>query len=184
MTGKGPATVAHPVPRGKGRLNCHLILSSSKVHKPSFGAHAPHFFFLEQNMIIPVILAGGSGTRLWPLSRKLYPKQLLPLIDDRTLVQNTLLRLQGLDEVAPPIIICNEEHRFIIAEQMRALGVSPAAIILEPVGRNTAPAVAISALKALEQTDLPGSFLRPLVFEPTSGKWAGKACVGFHLHVI
>jgi len=101
-------------------------------------------------MIIPVILAGGSGTRLWPLSRKLYPKQLLPLIDDRTLVQNTLLRLQGLDEVARPIIICNEEHRFIIAEQMRALGVSPAAIILEPVGRNTAPAVAIAAMKALE----------------------------------
>jgi len=100
-------------------------------------------------MIIPVILAGGSGTRLWPLSRKLYPKQLLPLIDDRTLVQNTLLRLQGLDEVAAPIIICNEEHRFIIAEQIRALGVSPAAIILEPVGRNTAPAVAIAAQQAL-----------------------------------
>jgi mannose-1-phosphate guanylyltransferase/mannose-1-phosphate guanylyltransferase/mannose-6-phosphate isomerase len=100
-------------------------------------------------MIIPVILAGGSGTRLWPLSRKLYPKQLLPLIDDRTLVQNTLLRLQGLDEVADPIIICNEEHRFIIAEQMRAMGVSPDAIILEPVGRNTAPAVAIAALQAL-----------------------------------
>jgi len=104
--------------------------------------------FLEQNMIIPVILAGGSGTRLWPLSRKLYPKQLLPLIDDRTLVQNTLLRLQGLDEVADPIIICNEEHRFIIAEQMRAMDVSPASIVLEPVGRNTAPAVAVAALLA------------------------------------
>ena len=100
-------------------------------------------------MIIPVILAGGSGTRLWPLSRKLYPKQLLPLVDDRTLVQNTLLRLQGLDGIADPIIICNEEHRFIIAEQMRAMGVSPSAIILEPVGRNTAPAVTIAALQAL-----------------------------------
>jgi len=100
-------------------------------------------------MIIPVILAGGSGTRLWPLSRKLYPKQLLPLVDAHTLVQNTLARLQGLDDVAEPIIICNEEHRFIIAEQMRAMGVSPAAIILEPVGRNTAPAVAIAALQAL-----------------------------------
>ncbi len=99
-------------------------------------------------MIIPVILAGGSGTRLWPLSRKLYPKQLLPLVDDRTLVQNTILRLQGLDEIADPIIICNEEHRFIIAEQMRAMGVSPAAIVLEPVGRNTAPAVAVAALLA------------------------------------
>lgn len=99
-------------------------------------------------MIIPVILAGGSGTRLWPLSRKLYPKQLLPLVDDRTLVQNTILRLQGLGEIGDPIIICNEEHRFIIAEQMRAMGVSPAAIILEPVGRNTAPAVAVAALQA------------------------------------
>jgi len=100
-------------------------------------------------MIIPVILAGGSGTRLWPLSRKLYPKQLLPLLDDNTLVQNTLLRLQGMDEISDPVIICNEEHRFIIAEQMRSMGVTPAAIILEPVGRNTAPAVAVAALRVL-----------------------------------
>jgi mannose-1-phosphate guanylyltransferase/mannose-1-phosphate guanylyltransferase/mannose-6-phosphate isomerase len=100
-------------------------------------------------MIVPVILAGGSGTRLWPLSRKLYPKQLLPLLDSNTLVQNTLGRLQGLGDVAEPVVICNEEHRFIIAEQMRAMGVSPAAIILEPVGRNTAPAVAIAALRVL-----------------------------------
>jgi len=113
--------------------------------------------FLEQNMIIPVILAGGSGTRLWPLSRKLYPKQLLPLVDDRTLVQNTLLRLHGIDDVADPIIICNEEHRFIIAEQMRAMDVSPAAIVLEPVGRNTAPAVAVAAL--LAQTKDPDAVL-------------------------
>ena len=100
-------------------------------------------------MIVPVILAGGSGTRLWPLSRKLYPKQLLPLLDKNTLVQNTLLRLQGLEGVADPVIICNEEHRFIIAEQLRAKGVTPAAIILEPVGRNTAPAVAVAALQVL-----------------------------------
>lgn len=100
-------------------------------------------------MIIPVILAGGSGTRLWPLSRKLYPKQLLPLLDRNTLVQNTLARLQGLDAMAEPVIICNEEHRFIIAEQMRAMGVNPSAIILEPVGRNTAPAVAVAALSVL-----------------------------------
>ena len=102
-------------------------------------------------MIIPVILAGGSGTRLWPLSRKLYPKQLLPLIDDNTLVQNTLLRLQGMEEIAEPVIICNEDHRFIIAEQMRSMGVKPAAIILEPVGRNTAPAVAVAALRILAE---------------------------------
>lgn len=99
-------------------------------------------------MIIPVILAGGSGTRLWPLSRKLYPKQLLPLVDERTLVQNTIERLQGLEGLAEPIVICNEEHRFIIAEQMRAMGVTPAAIVLEPVGRNTAPAVAVAAMLA------------------------------------
>lgn len=100
-------------------------------------------------MLIPVILAGGSGTRLWPLSRKLYPKQLLPLVDSGTLVQNTLSRLQGLGDLADPVVICNEEHRFIIAEQMRAMGVTPAAIILEPVGRNTAPAVAVAALHVL-----------------------------------
>lgn len=99
-------------------------------------------------MIVPVILAGGSGTRLWPLSRKLYPKQLLPLVDERTLVQNTIERLQGLDGIAEPIVICNEDHRFIIAEQMRAMGVSPAAIVLEPAGRNTAPAVAVAAMLA------------------------------------
>ncbi|WP_028576176.1 mannose-1-phosphate guanylyltransferase/mannose-6-phosphate isomerase [Desulfomicrobium escambiense] len=102
-------------------------------------------------MIIPVILAGGSGTRLWPLSRKLYPKQLLALVDSSTLVQNTLSRLHGLNDLADPLIICNEDHRFIIAEQMRAMGVTPDAIILEPVGRNTAPAVAVAALRALEK---------------------------------
>jgi mannose-1-phosphate guanylyltransferase/mannose-1-phosphate guanylyltransferase/mannose-6-phosphate isomerase len=108
-------------------------------------------------MIIPVILAGGSGTRLWPLSRKLYPKQLLALADSGTLVQNTLARLQGLDGLGAPLVICNEEHRFIVAEQMRAMGATPAAIILEPAGRNTAPAVAVAALRALE-TD-PGAVL-------------------------
>ena len=85
-------------------------------------------------MITPVILAGGSGTRLWPLSRKLYPKQLLALADSGTLVQNTLARLQGLDGLGAPLVICNEEHRFIVAEQMRAMGATPAAIILEPIG--------------------------------------------------
>ncbi len=100
-------------------------------------------------MIIPVILAGGTGTRLWPLSRKLYPKQLIPLVDDFTLVQNTVRRVEGIAGVAAPLIICNEEHRFMVAEQMRAIGTSPQAIILEPVGKNTAPAVAIAALIAL-----------------------------------
>ena len=100
-------------------------------------------------MIIPVILAGGSGTRLWPLSRELYPKQLLPLVDNRTMLQNTLLRLSGLVGTAGPIVICNEEHRFLVAEQLREIGIKSASIILEPVGRNTAPAVAVAALSTV-----------------------------------
>lgn len=99
-------------------------------------------------MITPVILAGGSGTRLWPLSRKLYPKQFMQLVDDHTLLQNTLLRLGALAEIQPPIILCNEAHRFIVAEQLRQIDITPAAIVLEPVGRNTAPALAVAALMA------------------------------------
>ena len=95
-------------------------------------------------MIIPVILAGGSGTRLWPLSHKLHPKQVLALLGDRTLVQETVLRLRGLDAAAP-MVICNDEHRFIVAEQLRDLDERPVALILEPVARNTAPAVAVTA---------------------------------------
>jgi mannose-1-phosphate guanylyltransferase/mannose-6-phosphate isomerase len=97
-------------------------------------------------MITPVILAGGSGTRLWPLSRKLYPKQFMRLVGDNTLFQNTLLRLSDLDTIAPPIIVCNEEHRFIVAEQLREIEMETEAIVLEPVGRNTAPALAVAAL--------------------------------------
>ncbi len=100
----------------------------------------------------PVILSGGSGTRLWPLSRKLYPKQFLPLHSDNTLFQETLLRLEPLDLQAP-IVICNEEHRFIAAENMRGIGVKPNRIFLEPVGRNTAPAIAVAALEALRQDE-------------------------------
>jgi mannose-1-phosphate guanylyltransferase/mannose-6-phosphate isomerase len=99
-------------------------------------------------MIYPVILAGGSGTRLWPLSREHYPKQLLSLTDSHTMLQNTVLRLRDFEDINPPIIICNENHRFMIAEQFREIGIKPASIILEPVGRNTAPAVAVAALKA------------------------------------
>lgn len=101
-------------------------------------------------MIIPVILSGGSGTRLWPLSRAMRPKQLLSLVSDATMIQDTVSRLNGIRFLAPPIIVCNEEHRFMIAEQMREINIEPSAIILEPFGRNTAPAVAISALKATE----------------------------------
>lgn len=101
-------------------------------------------------MITPVILAGGSGTRLWPLSRRLYPKQFMRLVDRHTLLQSTLLRLASLNGANSPIILCNEEHRFIVAEQLREINVQPASIVLEPMGRNTAPAMAVAALMARE----------------------------------
>ncbi len=94
----------------------------------------------------PVILSGGSGTRLWPLSRGAYPKQFLPLTSDNTMLQETLLRLNGINGMGSPLVICNEEHRFMVAEQLREIETNPQAIILEPMGRNTAPAVALAAL--------------------------------------
>lgn len=100
-------------------------------------------------MIRPVILCGGSGTRLWPLSRELYPKQLFPLLGEKTMLQETVARLEGLEEAAEPLLLCNENHRFMIAEQLRAMGVTPEAIVLEPASRNTAPALAVAALHAV-----------------------------------
>jgi len=97
----------------------------------------------------PVILSGGSGTRLWPLSREFYPKQLLRLVGNQTMLQQTIARLGGLAEVSDPIVVCNEEHRFLVAEQLRELGVRSAEIILEPVGRNTAPALTLAAIAAM-----------------------------------
>jgi mannose-1-phosphate guanylyltransferase/mannose-6-phosphate isomerase len=102
-------------------------------------------------MLIPVILSGGSGTRLWPLSRELYPKQLLPLVGERTMLQETATRLEGLAGLAAPVVVCNESHRFMVAEQLREAGAEAQSIVLEPVGRNTAPAVAVAALVALEK---------------------------------
>jgi len=100
--------------------------------------------------LVPVILCGGTGTRLWPLSRASYPKQYWALAGsgEETLLQQTQQRLEGIPDLQPPLLICNEDHRFIVAEQMRQIGVEPAAILLEPMGRNTAPAVAIAALQA------------------------------------
>jgi mannose-1-phosphate guanylyltransferase / mannose-6-phosphate isomerase len=102
-------------------------------------------------MIHPVILSGGSGTRLWPMSRTLYPKQLLSLLGHESLLQQTVRRVADPQRFAPPLIVANEEHRFIIAEQLREIGVAPQAMLLEPVGRNTAPAACVAALSLAER---------------------------------
>jgi mannose-1-phosphate guanylyltransferase len=102
-------------------------------------------------MILPVIMAGGTGSRLWPLSRELYPKQFLNVTGEQTMLQQTVARLSDFEHSAP-VLICNEEHRFIAAEQMRLGGFEHAGIILEPVGRNTAPAIALAALQALNNS--------------------------------
>ena len=101
-------------------------------------------------MLIPVVLSGGSGSRLWPLSRTLLPKQFLPLVSERTMLQDTIARLDGLPDVAAPIVVCSNEHRFLAADQMQHIGIKPLAHILEPAGRNTAPAVAVAAMAAME----------------------------------
>lgn len=108
-------------------------------------------------MITPIIMAGGSGSRLWPLSRKLMPKQFLKISSDKTMIQETVLRLKGLD-VSNPLCICNEDHRFIVAEQLQEIDALDK-IILEPVGRNTA--VALAALSILQQGN----------FTSEEGKW-------------
>src|ERR1043166_489340 len=98
---------------------------------------ATHHCYDAQPMITPVILSGGSGTRLWPLSRELCPKQLLPLVGQRTLLQDTVLRSRSLaQQIAPPIGVCSEAHRFLVAEQLREIGVRPQTTVLEPKGRN------------------------------------------------
>ena len=107
--------------------------------------------------LIPVLLAGGSGSRLWPLSRSLYPKQFLPLASSQSMLQETVSRLEPLIGLQPPITVCNEEHRFLVAEQLRETGHEGGPILLEPEGRNTAPAIALAALQA-EQSS-PGSLL-------------------------
>jgi mannose-1-phosphate guanylyltransferase len=103
-------------------------------------------------MILPVIMAGGSGSRLWPLSRQTFPKQYLTLHGEHSMLQSTALRLVGIEH-QPPMVICNEEHRFSVAEQFRVNDIANSGIILEPVGRNTAPAIALAAFKALQDSN-------------------------------
>src|SRR5260370_40195119 len=103
----------------------------------------------------PVIPSGGSGSRLWPMSRRLLPKQFLPLVSERTLLQDTALRLQGVEGACAPIVVSNDEHRFLVAEQMREIGVKSELQILQPVGRNTAPAVAGVALQVQSRSRAP-----------------------------
>lgn len=112
------------------------------------------------NAIVPVVLCGGSGTRLWPLSRTIHPKQLLPLVNDKTMLQNTLLRVGTLD-YSHPLVICNQEYRFIVAEQLREAGFLKSDIFLEPEGRNTAPAVTVAALHLSTQDQDPILLVMP-----------------------
>ena len=99
--------------------------------------------------ILPVIMCGGSGTRLWPLSRAQFPKQFIPLVNDASMLQDTLARLPIKHQA--PVFICNEDHRFLVAEQVKQVDCHEATILLEPEGRNTAPAVALAALSALSE---------------------------------
>ena len=96
--------------------------------------------------MIPVILSGGNGSRLWPLSRQAYPKQFLPLVGEQSMLQETLCRLP-VDDAESPVVVANDEHRFIVKEQLEAIGRQPLSILLEPFGRNTAPAVAMAAIE-------------------------------------
>lgn len=104
-------------------------------------------------MILPIIMAGGTGSRLWPLSRSLYPKQFLNIVGENTMIQDTVHRLTNMD-ISNPMVICNQEHRFLVAEQLHSIG-KCGDIILEPVGRNTAPAIALAALRATEKGEDP-----------------------------
>jgi mannose-1-phosphate guanylyltransferase/mannose-6-phosphate isomerase len=98
------------------------------------------------SQVVPIVLCGGSGSRLWPLSRLALPKQFLPLVSERTMLQDTVSRLAGVPDLQPPVVVSSTEHRFLVAEQLREIGVAPRAIVLEPAGRNTAPAVAAALL--------------------------------------
>ena len=111
--------------------------------------------------LVPVVLCGGSGTRLWPLSREAFPKQFLRLSGDNSMLQQTLQRLTGIDALAPALLVCNESSRFIVAEQMREIGLNDARVLLEPMRRNTAPAIATAALQAMQNGEDPVLLVLP-----------------------
>lgn len=119
----------------------------------------------DDTRIVPVVLSGGAGTRLWPMSRASYPKQLLALTTDRSLLQETVARVDNAARFAPPMIVCNDEHRFIVAEQLKQMNVTPHSIVLEPMGRNTAPAVAAAAIMLAEND--PGTLMLVLPSDHT-----------------
>ncbi len=116
-------------------------------------ARLSQLYFYCFLMLIPVILAGGSGSRLWPLSRRLHPKQFLPLSGDKSMLRQTLERLDVLPGCDAPIVVCHREHRFLVAEQLRSAGCAGPDVLLEPEGRNTAPAIAVGALRALQRAE-------------------------------
>ena len=126
------------------------------IDKPNIHLQNP------MQILVPVVLSGGSGTRLWPLSREKYPKQLLPLIGDDSLLQATVRRMEGMADVqlGAPLVVCNEEYRFIIAEQLRLME-TKGSIVLEPVGRNTAPALTLAALAAVGSGNDPVLLVMP-----------------------
>lgn len=109
--------------------------------------------------VVPVILSGGSGTRLWPLSRQQNPKQFLPLAGDNSMFQETLLRLNGIENLTDPVIVCNDNHRFLVAEQLKQIGLSDSAILLEPIARNTAPAITAALMQIINNTNTNDSIM-------------------------
>ena len=134
----------------------HANFVLNMIDKPNTHLQNP------MQLLVPVVLSGGSGTRLWPLSREKYPKQLLPLIGDDSLLQATVRRMEGMAgvQLGAPLVLCNEEYRFIIAEQLRLME-TKGSIVLEPVGRNTAPALTLAALAAVGSGNDPVLLVMP-----------------------
>ncbi len=134
------------LPRGKGRVRAALFFNHATAILFDIQTFQPQY---KSPAMIPVILSGGSGTRLWPVSRKTHPKQFWPLASEQSMLQETCKRLDGCADMKNTIVLCNDAHRFFVAHQLEEMGLDEAAIILEPTGRNTAPATAVAALHAL-----------------------------------